>query len=1152
MPLKRSDSAQSTWLTLASDDDPDAVNDQRRIRHLSAVLVHNLSLDPRRDQLAAALFGQSPIPSTLDLLPTSAPCSRSLDLNSAHARTGSSTGDPIDTAVRGPGRRRAGSGASWNDGFAAADSSRDERRPPARVRPRRSSSAGTLLAQPSARIDEEEPPSPSQTDPSSSPASASTSTALRARSASRASVASAGSSSTIRQAPRIPPPAPQQHSERPPPPSAAQFAQREKQRRDEALRRRLVDSFVSLELVPDESSAESQVQAATRADPLEAALAGRRRSGSVASARMQRSGSAGSAQGGGGASSWASSSLALSSPRKAMRRRMTASSLLSTSASFPTLASTSAASPPRPAPFFVSMPSLASTHASFPVDPFSFLLPLDDDHPDRPPAAAAAPALPDDPTTSTWLGLRESRLRAKVFARPSDALRPSASEGPCTSSRVGKQKAREEDDDEWRLVAEWEVELGGLTSLGRDPTLFPSLPPNTLIFALSPSAPSFCPSASSSTATDTEYFTAPLPLLRRAARPPRRSSAAAGARAARSLSEDEASCSSCSDSDADDPGNLSDPGAGAGSTPRARTRPRSGTLRARLPARSRARSDPQAQAARRDEAHLRRVALLERSRRETRMVRGAGWDETRRVWEGEREAEGIRGELRELRGRVARVLGEDGEGGWAERERERAEMQDHVDDLEAVKEAEQQELEDELAALEARRTALRERRERLERARALDEANQQRVHEQRTELDDQDRDLAKLGSTSRTRRTQLITLLSHIFPIEPVTPSPSSKAPLPPLLFSIVGLALPNSSYPPSYTDDSLSSALGYAAHVTHLVAAYLGVPLCYPLRCRASRSVVVDEISMMKGPRAFPLYGRGVDRYRFDYGVFLLNKNIEQLMYSQGLTVLDLRNTLPNLKTLILSLSYDPSHADYLSATLLPSTIFSDDPSPSTAEPDGSSDVDLLLADEVSTAAAQDDPTSATNGRSRSSSLASTIRPSHAKKSSSASRTSSRSSSRRSSRTRSGSGEGGSSEGRQASPASLVDDGTAAALPAAVSGGASSERRSRSSSNGHANGAVASARAPAAAPRAEKRAVPVPAPEPVPVGSSAPSSGLKVRVVKPAGGSATGDGGGRAAGGRGGGYGARIRDGLWSAVAGNVAAAGGASGGRGGAGDGR
>ena len=32
--------------------------------------------------------------------------------------------------------------------------------------------------------------------------------------------------------------------------------------------------------------------------------------------------------------------------------------------------------------------------------------------------------------------------------------------------------------------------------------------------------------------------------------------------------------------------------------------------------------------------------------------------------------------------------------------------------------------------------------------------------------------------------------------------------------------------------------------------------------------------------------------------------------MYTQNLIVLDLRNTLPNLKTLLLSLSYDPSHS--------------------------------------------------------------------------------------------------------------------------------------------------------------------------------------------------------------------------------------------------
>jgi hypothetical protein len=58
-------------------------------------------------------------------------------------------------------------------------------------------------------------------------------------------------------------------------------------------------------------------------------------------------------------------------------------------------------------------------------------------------------------------------------------------------------------------------------------------------------------------------------------------------------------------------------------------------------------------------------------------------------------------------------------------------------------------------------------------------------------------------------------------------------------------------------------------------------------------------------------LYPSGGDQHRFDYGVFLLNKDIEQvahvkvvliqLMNSQVLHVMDLRSTLANLKYLLL-----------------------------------------------------------------------------------------------------------------------------------------------------------------------------------------------------------------------------------------------------------
>ena len=72
-----------------------------------------------------------------------------------------------------------------------------------------------------------------------------------------------------------------------------------------------------------------------------------------------------------------------------------------------------------------------------------------------------------------------------------------------------------------------------------------------------------------------------------------------------------------------------------------------------------------------------------------------------------------------------------------------------------------------------------------------------------------------------------------------------------------------------------------------------------------------------------FPLYSKGVDTYRFEYAVFLLNKDIEmvsdsfckahwdciadlltQLMADRNLRALDMRQTLPNLKNLLLTLT--------------------------------------------------------------------------------------------------------------------------------------------------------------------------------------------------------------------------------------------------------
>lgn len=138
--------------------------------------------------------------------------------------------------------------------------------------------------------------------------------------------------------------------------------------------------------------------------------------------------------------------------------------------------------------------------------------------------------------------------------------------------------------------------------------------------------------------------------------------------------------------------------------------------------------------------------------------------------------------------------------------------------------------------------------------------------------------------------------LWHIYPIDPV--------PYKPLLFTIRGLPLPNSNYDDVSTaadEEAIDAVLGFVAHLVYLLSFYLSVPLPYPIQPYASQSFIKDPISILPaGQRTFPLYRKASLAYRFDYGVFLLNKDIELLMARQGLKILDVRHTLPNLKYLL------------------------------------------------------------------------------------------------------------------------------------------------------------------------------------------------------------------------------------------------------------
>ncbi|KAK0446428.1 UV radiation resistance protein and autophagy-related subunit 14-domain-containing protein [Desarmillaria tabescens] len=210
--------------------------------------------------------------------------------------------------------------------------------------------------------------------------------------------------------------------------------------------------------------------------------------------------------------------------------------------------------------------------------------------------------------------------------------------------------------------------------------------------------------------------------------------------------------------------------------------------------------------------------------------------------------------------------------------------------------------------IKSRRDRLRQRRETLELARKqllegsdhLDSISQS-VIEERSRFD-------VLQNQIKPTRTTLLSTLSWIFPIELRSP--------PDLLYTVLDVPLPipfssSDPGPPLFlishndvNEDSVATALGYAAQLVQFIAVYLGKGLVYPVTFVGSRSLIRDGISAMVGPRMFPLFSKGVDTYRFEYGVFLLNKDIELLMSDYDLRALDMRHTLPNLKNLLLTLT--------------------------------------------------------------------------------------------------------------------------------------------------------------------------------------------------------------------------------------------------------
>ncbi|CAG5118810.1 unnamed protein product [Candidula unifasciata] len=169
---------------------------------------------------------------------------------------------------------------------------------------------------------------------------------------------------------------------------------------------------------------------------------------------------------------------------------------------------------------------------------------------------------------------------------------------------------------------------------------------------------------------------------------------------------------------------------------------------------------------------------------------------------------------------------------------------------------------------------------------AVDTEEKRTLHIQSREM------LVKENAQVLFRRKQIIReMVQDIYPI-----TEDEKG------FYICNVRLPNAEDYQGQDEMRVSIALGFTCHLTQMISHFMDLPLRYPMVYRGSRSTIIDHIhsKLTDKDREFPLYGKGKEKFQYNYAVFLLNKNISQMRFYCGLGTNDLRQTLPNLKSLL------------------------------------------------------------------------------------------------------------------------------------------------------------------------------------------------------------------------------------------------------------
>jgi hypothetical protein len=216
---------------------------------------------------------------------------------------------------------------------------------------------------------------------------------------------------------------------------------------------------------------------------------------------------------------------------------------------------------------------------------------------------------------------------------------------------------------------------------------------------------------------------------------------------------------------------------------------------------------------------------------------------------------------------------------------------DHISKVLDAAASERERLEASRRKLEDLKASLASRREAMSSGRAAQIVGERYLADNCSTLS---RCKTTISSTREAISAQQQRIVATLMDIFPITPSPDGEA----LSFHIRGLHLPSMNHEDADPAE-IAAALGHVAQLIYLLSYYLGCPLRYPVKPCGSRSFVRDDISVIQGARTFPLWIKGAVYYRFEYAVFLINKDVQQLMDAVGMHCVDIRHTLANLKSL-------------------------------------------------------------------------------------------------------------------------------------------------------------------------------------------------------------------------------------------------------------